>query len=77
MVNGNNFSVFIKFEYVLYCFSCVVYSRLKTFGENREYKSHGKNKSLYSSVWGHINSYTLQRTALEHLSREKHLLRKA
>ena len=42
MVKENNFSVFIKFKHVLYCFSCVVYSRLKTFGENRENKSHGK-----------------------------------
>ena len=34
MGKGKDFSVIIKFGEVLYCFSRVVYSRLKAFGEN-------------------------------------------
>ena len=51
MVKENDFSVFIKSEHVLYCFSCVVSSRLKAFGKNRENKTNGKiSHSTVSSL---------------------------
>ena len=36
MGEDKDFSVFIKSGHVLYCFSCVVYFRLKAFGKKRE-----------------------------------------
>ena len=46
-------SVLIKSEYVLYCFSCVVYYRLKAFGKNGVNKTHGKiwNSTVFPLIW--------------------------
>ena len=39
---NKDFSVLIKSGHVLYCFTCVIYCRLKAFGKKRENKTHGK-----------------------------------
>ena len=43
MGKDKDFSVFIKSEYVLNFFSCVVYSRSKAFGEKMVKQNSQKN----------------------------------
>ena len=53
MLMGKNkvFSVFIKSRNILYCFSWVVYSRLKAFGKKRENKTHGRISQSAVGRW--------------------------
>ena len=46
--------MFIKSGHARYCFSCVVYSRLKAFGKKRDNKTHGKisySTELSPVIW--------------------------
>ena len=53
MGKDKDFSVFIKSGHVMYSISCVVYFRLKAFGNKRENKTH--REIGHSTVFNHIS----------------------
>ena len=50
MGKNKDLSVFIKSGHILYCFYCVVYSRLKAFGKNGKIKHTEKLAILQYQV---------------------------
>ena len=48
MGKENDFYVFIKSGHLLYCFSCVVYYRLKAFGKKQETHRKISHSTVYS-----------------------------